>query len=359
MAVHFHSLKINDVRKETPDCVSVCFDIPENLAAEFAFREGQNITVKKDIAGEEVRRSYSICTAPHEKKLRVAIKKVEGGVFSQFANDHLKAGDELEVMPPTGKFNARLIDNKAGNYLAIAAGSGITPIISIIKHTLNSNPFSNFTLIYSNRNRGSIIFFEELESLKNKYIQRFNFINVLSREKTDTDIFYGRINEEKLSALDKLVEYKGFDDIFLCGPEAMIFAASDFLQKKGIDQKKIHFELFTTPGQSAEAKKEETTITADQGAKSNVTIQLDGRSFAFDLAYKGKSILDAALEQGADLPYACKGGVCATCKAQLLEGKVSMDVNYALEPEEIEQGFILTCQAHPKTEKIIVDFDIK
>lgn len=359
MAVHFHSLRINDVRRETPDCVSVCFDIPAELEKEFHFKEGQNITLKKNIAGEEIRRSYSICTAPHENELRVAIKKVDGGLFSQFANDTLKAGDELEVLPPTGKFNAKFIEGRAGNYLAIAAGSGITPIVSIIKHTLQKEPNSNFTLVYSNRSRGSIIFFEELEAIKNKYIRRFNFINVLSREKTDADIFYGRIDEQKLGMLERLIPYHNFDEIYICGPESLIFTTNDFLQKKGIDKKNIHFELFTTPGQSQQKKKTILTEEEDKGPKSNVTIKLDGRSFAFDLPYTGQSILDGALQQGADLPYACKGGVCATCRAKLIDGEINMDINYALEPEEIEQGFILTCQSHPKTEKVTVDFDIK
>ncbi len=359
MAVHFHSLRVKDVRKETSDCVSVCFDIPDNLRSEFDFKEGQNITIKKNIAGEEIRRSYSICMAPHENELRVAIKKVDGGLFSQFANDTLKKGDELEVLPPTGKFNAKSINSIAGKYLAIAAGSGITPIISIIKHTLQAQPGSNFTLVYSNRSRSSIIFFEELEAIKNKYIRRFNFINVLSREKTDADIFYGRIDEQKLEALDRLIPYNSFDEIYICGPESLIFSTNDFLQKRGINKKNIHFELFTTPGQSQQKNTSTIIEQEDKGPKSNVTIKLDGRSFAFDLPYSGQSILDGALQQGADLPYACKGGVCATCRAKLIEGEVNMDVNYALEPEEIEQRFILTCQSHPKTEKVMVDFDIK
>lgn len=359
MAVHFHLLKIKDVRKETADCVSVCFEIPDELLSQFQFKEGQNITLKKSISGEEIRRSYSICTAPHENQLRVAIKKVEGGLFSQFANDELKNGDMLDVLPPTGKFNAKVDGNKTGNYLAIAAGSGITPIISIIKHTLQTQPLSNFTLIYGNKNRGSIIFFEELEALKNKYIRRFNFINVLSREKTDAAVFYGRIDENKLASLERIVPYHSFNDIYLCGPEALIFSSKDFLEKKGIDKKNIHFELFTTPGQVQGKKITDAVKATDLGPTSNVTIKLDGRSFSFDLPYNGQSILDGALQQGADLPYACKGGVCATCRAKLISGEVDMEVNYALEPEEIEQHFILTCQSHPKTEKVIVDFDIK
>ncbi|CAN5758843.1 phenylacetate-CoA oxygenase/reductase subunit PaaK [soil metagenome] len=358
MAAHFHSLKIKDIRKETADCVSISFDIPETLAGLFDFKEGQNITIRKNINGQEIRRSYSVCAAPHEKELRVAVKKVAGGLFSKFANEVLKKGDSLEVLPPTGKFNAKLHAGETGDYLAIAAGSGITPVLSIIKHTLASQPGSRFTLVYGNRNRNSIIFFEELEGLKNSYMERFSFINILSRERTDTEIFYGRINEQKLIDLEKLLPYENFDEIYLCGPEELIFTANDYFQQKGIGKEHIHFELFTTPGQ----KKSATTIIEAQtstGPKSNITIKLDGRSFDFNLGFSSNSILDAALQQGADLPYACKGGVCATCRAKLVEGEVAMDVNYALEQEEVEQGFILTCQSHPRTEKVVVDFDIK
>ena len=359
MATHFHSLKVSKINKETPDCVSVSFDIPEPLKSSFEFREGQNITVKKTFDGKEIRRSYSICNAPYEQELKVAIKKVDGGLFSRFANEELQAGDVLEVMPPSGKFNAKQSNNSTAKYLAIAAGSGITPIISIIKHTLQTQENSEFTLVYGNKSRNSIIFFEELEALKNKYMLRFNFINILSREKTDADIFYGRINEQKFEALNKLLPYQSFDEVYICGPEEMIFTASDYLQKQGIEKNRIHFELFTTPGQSfadVTAKKESIT---DKGPKSKVSIKLDGRSFDFDLSYTGQSVLDAALQQGADLPYACKGGVCCSCRAKLVEGQVKMDVNYALEPEEVEAGFILTCQSHPTTEKVVIDFDVK
>ncbi len=358
MAAHFHTLKIKNIKKETAECVSISFDIPEDLKTLFAFKEGQNITVKRNIDGEEIRRSYSICSAPYEKELRVAVKKIAGGSFSQFANDNLKPGDMLEVLPPTGKFNAKLHANKNCNYLAIAAGSGITPIMSIIKHTLQSEANSCFTLIYGNRDRNSIIFFDELEGLKNKYMQRFNFINILSRERTDAEIFYGRIDENKLIALGKLLPYQSFDEIYLCGPEELIFTASDHLQKNGVAKANIHFELFTTPGQKNTAVKIKEQV-ADSGPKSNITIKLDGRSFDFDLNFNSSSILDAALQQGADLPYACKGGVCATCRAKLVSGEVDMDVNYALEQEEVEQGFILTCQSHPRSNKVVVDFDVK
>ncbi len=357
MATHFHSLKVKEVKRETHDCVSVSFLIPEDLSEIFSFKEGQNITIKKNINGEEVRRSYSVCNAPYEKELRVAIKKTTGGLFSSFANDELKAGDSLEIMPPTGRFNAK---PETGNYLAIAAGSGITPIISIIKHTLKTQLQSSFTLIYGNKSRSSIIFFEEIEALKNKFMERFTCVNILSRERTDAVINYGRIGTEKLEGLQHLLNFKTFSDAFICGPEEMIFASAAFLEENGMPKKNIHFELFTTPGQKQLAVDNKPFVDQeDAGPKSNITIKLDGRSFNFDLAYKADTILDAALKQGADLPYACKGGVCCTCRAKLIEGKVHMDVNYALEDDEVAQGFILTCQSHPLTENIVIDYDEK
>lgn len=360
MAIHFHTLKVKQVKKETADCVSVAFEVPETLLKEYSFEHGQNITIKKNIAGEEIRRSYSICSAPYEKELKVAIKKVLDGKFSVFANDLLKKGDELEVMPPSGKFNTVLHPANHKNYLAIAAGSGITPVLSIIKTTLQTEVQSCFTLVYGNKSRGSIIFFEELEGLKNKYLNRFNFINVLSREKTEAPLNFGRIDETKLIELSKLIDYKNTAEFFICGPEEMIFCAKDFLEKQGIEKKKIHFELFTTPGQKKVAVGSRQLAVDNAGPKSKITVKLDGRSFDFDLSFNSDiSILDAALQEGADLPFACKGGVCCTCKAKLLEGEVEMDVHWGLEHEEIEQGFILTCQSHPKTEKIVVDFDIK
>jgi ring-1,2-phenylacetyl-CoA epoxidase subunit PaaE len=358
MAVHFHTLRVKAVKKETADCVSVTFAVPESLQKEFAFEQGQNITIKKNINGEEIRRSYSICAAPFENDLKVAVKKVEGGKFSTYANETLKEGDELEVLPPTGKFNCKLLPDNCKQYVAFAAGSGITPILSIIKTTLQTESNSNFTLVFGNRSRSSIIFFEELEGLKNKYLHRFNFINVLSREKTDAPINFGRINNEKLAALSKLIQYKSIDDFFICGPEEMIFCVKEFLEQWGIANKKIHFELFTTPGQKKTPDNKQPTAN-NTGPKSKITVKLDGRSFDFDLGFDNDSILDAALRQGADLPFACKGGVCCTCKAKLIEGQVEMDVNWGLEHEEIEQGFILTCQSHPTTDKVVVDFDIK
>jgi ring-1,2-phenylacetyl-CoA epoxidase subunit PaaE len=367
MAVHFHKLRVKDVKKETSDCVSIEFDIPESLQNDFSFAHGQNITIKKNIDGEEIRRSYSICTAPFENAIRVAVKGVDGGKFSSFANNQLKAGDELEVLPPTGKFNTSLNKENRKKYIAFAAGSGITPVISIIKTTLFTETQSKFTLVFGNRGRSSIIFFEELEALKNKYIDRFNFINILSRERTDAPISFGRIDVEKLAVLDKMLGYTSMDEFFICGPEEMIFSIKGYLEQRGVEKKKVHFELFTTPGESGQSGvgSRESGVAIkrveknDEGPKSKITVKLDGRSFDFDLGMNSDTILDAALKQGADLPFACKGGVCCTCKARLIEGKVEMEVNWGLEQEEVDQGYILTCQSHPVTEKVVVDFDIK
>jgi ring-1,2-phenylacetyl-CoA epoxidase subunit PaaE len=290
----------------------------------------------------------------------VAIKKVDGGLFSSFANDNLKEGDLLDVMEPVGKFYTDLDPSNKKNYLAFAAGSGITPVISIIKTVLKTEPQSTFTLVYGNRSRSSIIFFEELEGLKNKFIDRFSFINVLSRERTETPINFGRIDIGKLTELEKLIDYKKMDEIFICGPEEMIFCVKNFIEQKDISEKKIHFELFTTSGQKKKSGVGSQESGVKEGPQSKITVKVDGRSFDFDLSLNSDTtILDAALKQGADLPFACKGGMCCTCKAKLLEGEVEMDVHWGLEHEEVEQGYILTCQSHPKTEKVVVDFDIK
>ncbi|HWR33963.1 MAG TPA: 1,2-phenylacetyl-CoA epoxidase subunit PaaE [Chitinophagaceae bacterium] len=359
MSIHFHPLTIKEIKKETADCVSVIFEIPDVLKENFSFKQGQSLAMRKIINGEEVRRTYSLCSSPLDNEWKVAIKKVDGGLFSMFANDSLKAGDVLEVMEPVGKFYTDLNPANKKNYLAIAAGSGITPVISIIKTTLRTEPESSFILVYANRNRASIIFFEELEALKNIFLARFNFINIFSREKTDSLLNFGRIDTNKLNELKKLVDYSFIDETFICGPEEMIFCVRDYLLQKGISEKKIHFELFTSQGQK-QGTRHKAQGTSNTGPQSNITVKVDGRSFDFNLVLNSEiSILDAALKQGADLPYACKGGMCCTCKARLLEGDVEMDVHWGLEEEEIQKGFILTCQSHPKTERVVVDFDIK
>lgn len=359
MSIHFEQLTVREVRRETHDCVSITFEVPEQLKEAFRFLQGQYITLKTKIGGEEVRRSYSICSSPLDHELRVAVKKVPNGVFSTYANELLKAGDSLEVMPPMGKFFTPLLSSQKKNYVGFAAGSGITPLLSIIKTTLQTEKESTFTLVYGNRNRHSIIFRETLEALKNKYMNRFRLIHILSRETTDTPLNSGRIDADKcLTLCDKTIDLQRTDEFFLCGPEEMIFSVKNVLEEKGVAAQKIHFELFTTAGQKNKKIQQLETET-DKGPKSKITVKLDGISFDFELSQKGEAILDAALKQGADLPYACKGGVCCTCRAKLVEGQVDMEVNYGLEPDEIEQGFILTCQSHPKSEHVVVDFDIK
>ena len=362
MSTHFHKLTIKDIRNETAECVSLSFYIPEELKKYFQFTHGQNITVKAIVGNEEVRRSYSICSSPFENELRIAVKKISHGKFSDYVAT-LRKNDKLEILPPTGKFYTELDSSNKKNYIAFAAGSGITPVISIIKTTLATEPSSSFTLIYGNQSRSSIIFKEELEAIKNRFMSRFFLHHILSREKTDAPIYNGRITAEKCDELNnKLVDIKNKDEFFLCGPEQMVFALKDWLDKNGIDKKKIHFELFTVPGekQSAVSSRQSTILnTQDAGKTSNVTIKLDGISFCFNLPYDDTPILDAALKQGADLPFACKGGVCSTCRAKLVEGKIEMENNYALEPDEIENGFILTCQSHPRSEKVVIDFDVK
>ena len=358
MAIHFHPLAIKKITQETAGCVTLTFDIPEALAPEFSFTQGQNLTLKTNIEGKEIRRSYSICSAPQEQELTVAVKRVAGGIFSTYVNDFLKAGMTIDVLPPTGKFNTPLKKENKKNYVAFAAGSGITPIISIIKTTLLTEPESNFTLVYSNKTFNSIIFLEELEGLKNKYVNRFNLINLFTREYSDAAIFNGRIDKEKLGSLSKIIQYSNTDEFFICGPPEMIFCVKDFLVQLAIPENHIHFELFTTPGQKQHNTAIESNYIASEKS-SKVSITADGRSLTFDVNYTGNSILTEALKHGADLPFACKAGVCCTCKARLISGKVRMDVNWGLEAEEIDKGFILTCQSHPITDEVAIDFDDK
>lgn len=356
MSTHFSKVRVKEVRRETDDCVSILFDIPADLQQTFSYLPGQHITIRAQINNEQVRRSYSLCSSPLHNEWRIAVKKMEGGIFSAFANEQIKAGDTVELLPPLGSFVLQHSE-ETKRYICFAAGSGITPILSIIKTGLAKQPKSNFTLIYGNRTIQSIIFKEEIEALKNKYIDRFEVIYILSREQTEAPVNEGRIDAAKCEKIFKYITSLAADAFFICGPEEMIFTVRNWLVSKGVAEKKIHFELFNTSTiHTAQKPKQSSQIT---GAISHVTIKLDGRSFQFDLPFNSKSILDAALTTGTDLPYACKGGVCTTCKAKLLQGKVEMDVNYGLEPEEVEAGYILTCQSHPLTENVVVDFDVK
>jgi ring-1,2-phenylacetyl-CoA epoxidase subunit PaaE len=360
-ALRFHPLAVKDIRIETADCVSVSLEIPAELSAAFRFIPGQYLTFRKFLDGAEVRRSYSICSGPGDGEVRVAIKKVENGKFSTFANEVLKKGDVLEVMPPMGNFTPRSRDGQVGNYLAFVAGSGITPVMSIMKAVLEEDANSTFTLVYGNRSRNSIIFREEIEALKNKYMLRMRLYHILSREYMDIPLFSGRINAAKCAEFcEKLIDTSTIDEAFVCGPEEMILSVKQQLMDLAMPAANVHMELFTSPDQPKAANEKWVSANkGDEGPKSKVSITLDGATFDMDVAFNGETILDAALKSGADLPYACKGGVCCTCRAKVTEGEVEMDVNYALEHDEIEKGYVLTCQAHPRTERVVIDFDAR
>lgn len=355
MSFQFHKLKVRDLRRETADTVSISFELPESKREAFRYKQGQHLTLKIELNGEEVRRSYSICSGVHENDLRVAVKKVEGGLFSTWANEHLKAGDWLEVMAPQGHFYTELSPTHQKLYVAFAAGSGITPVMSILSSTLHQEPESQFILFYGNRSFDSIIFRETLETLKNLYPERLSVHHILSRESLGSDLFKGRINAEKCRRFGHVFfKPAEVDAYFLCGPEEMVFAVKDTLAELGVDPKRVHFELFTTSGIKKQAL---DTGSPKVAFEASVTVIQDGATFDFALPSDGSTLLDAAMRAGADLPFSCKGGVCSTCKARVLEGKVEMEVNYGLEPDEVEAGYVLTCQAHPVTKRVVVSFD--
>lgn len=355
MSHQFYSLPVIYLHRETDDSTIIGFDTSSVPDGTFDFTAGQNITVKLFIEGQEIRRSYSICSCPSEGHLRIGVRAIKDGLFSNYALNHLKTGDQLEVMPPVGGFTTE--GKKAANdhYVFFATGSGITPVISMIKERLENDSNALCTLFYSNRNISSMMFRDELDAIKNKNITRLQLIYIFSREQLDADLFYGRMTAEKAELLlRKFVSDIPGCQYFICGPEDQTIALKDLLIKQyNIPSPQVHFELFHT-GLIQAAKKEEAV---DFTGTAEVTIRLDGKETTFNLAYDKMSILDAGIRNGVDLPYACKGGVCSTCKAHLAEGKVHMDLNYSLEEDEIEDGFILTCQSHPRTGRLFVDFD--
>lgn len=353
----FHSLTIKQVRPETRDAVSILFDVPDELQAQFRFTQGQHLVVRTSMDGEEVRRSYSICSSVGDGELRVAIKKVAGGRFSAFANEQLKVGHSLEVMPPAGHFHVPLDDAHAGHYLAVAAGSGITPILSIVKTTLQAEPNSRVTLLYGNRSSSGAMFREQLEDLKNRYLQRLNLIFVFSREQQDVDLYNGRIDAGKCDQLfSRWIDVGQLDAAFICGPQEMTETVRDALKGHGMPAERIHFELFAAAGTGHKREAREAARQHDS-AVSQITVISDGRALAFDLPRNTQSVLDAGNAQGAELPYSCKAGVCSTCKCKVIEGEVEMDSNHALEDYEVAAGYVLSCQAFPISDKVVLDFD--
>lgn len=350
----FHPLRVSDVTPLTDDAVTITFEVPPELAGGYDFVQGQHLTIRTSLAGDDVRRSYSICAPAKSGTLRIGVKVLPGGHFSGFAAGALKVGDVLEVMTPTGKFYTPLDPDNAKHYCAIAAGSGITPVFSIVATTLVQEPHSQVTLIYVNRTSRSIMFLEELEDLKDRYPGRFHLIHVLSREAQDAELLSGRLDAARLTKItETLVPAETVDDWFLCGPYEMVVALRQALLDQGVEQPQVHTELFHVDKNPAERR----TTPPDSGEGADVTINLDGRRSTFKLKRDDVPVLEAALRVRSDAPFACRGGVCGTCRAKVVQGEVTMDTNYALEPEEIVNGYVLTCQSHPTTDTLKLDFD--
>lgn len=354
----FHKIRISDIYKETDDCSVITFDIPDSLKQEFQFMQGQYLTLRADIGNKDVRRSYSLCSSPLDNAWKVAVKKVEEGLFSTYVNEVLKKNDIIDVMTPHGNFYKECAPDKQKNYIAFAAGSGITPILSIMKTHLAAEPQSTFKLFYLNKNVKSIIFKEEIEALKSKYFNRVELYYMLTKEFRDVPLLNGRFDEEKLSLITQnVVDVKTIDECFICGPESMIFLIRDSLISAGLSNDVIHYELFTA-GKSLEDKNRITKILEKKVEGTEVTIIDGGKEFHFTMSKEFDNILDGALAAGADLPYACKGGVCSTCRCKVIEGEAEMKLNYALDESELKRKFILSCQAFPTTPKLTVDFDV-
>jgi ring-1,2-phenylacetyl-CoA epoxidase subunit PaaE len=351
----FHRLAVNDLRRETADAISMTFAIPQDLAGDYSFAPGQYLTLRTTMDGEEVRRSYSICSGPDDGELRIAVKKVDGGAFSSWAADELKHGDELDVMTPTGRFGVAHAPDQSRLYVGFAAGSGITPILSIIKGVLAREKQSRFFLFYGNRTAEGMLFREELEELKDRFLQRLSLFHVISGEEQDLPILHGRLDGDKVRVLLRsLVPAAHVDHVFICGPMGMSEDIEATCRAIGIADEKIHVERFVSEfGGKPRPKK---IIEPGAPPKATASLIIDGKRREVPVA-EGEAILDAALRAGMDLPFACKGGMCSTCRAKLVEGEAQMEVNYSLEPWELKAGFILTCQARSCSEKVVVDYD--
>ncbi|QZY30882.1 2Fe-2S iron-sulfur cluster binding domain-containing protein [Nocardioides coralli] len=333
----------------TDDAVAITFDVPDDLREDYRFVHGQHLSVR---GADDVRRSFSICTPPSSGVLRIGVKRLPGGAFSDGVVGSLQVGDELEVMTPAGRFTTTLDPEAAKQYVAVAAGSGITPVLSIVAAVLEGEPGSRVTLVYANRTSRSVMFLDEVHDLKDRFPDRFQIIHVLSRERQDVELLSGRLDGDRLLEIVKAYDLADADDWFLCGPQQMVVALRETLTDLGATR--IHTELF-----HADPVPRAPVASLDDGADgaAEVTIRLDGRASDFPLRPDGPPVLEAALEVRSDLPFACKGGVCGTCRAKLLKGTVQMDANYALEPDEVERGYVLTCQSHPTAARVVLDYD--
>jgi len=348
----FHSLRVAAIDELTDDAVALTFEVPPALAADFAFTPGQHLNIR---GGDDVRRSYSICTAPSSGRLRIGVKRLPGGAFSEGVLGSLQVGDSLDVMTPAGRFTTAIDAGANRSYVVVAAGSGITPVLSIVTAILEGEHGSTVTLIYANRTHRSVMFLDEVHDLKDRFPSRLQIVHVLSREPSDVELLSGRLDGERLLGIvGALVPAAAEADWFLCGPQQMLADLRSAVSSLGVPGPRIHSELFhADPVQRAPVA---SLDGAPEGA-ARVTIRLDGRSSELDLRPDDVPVLEAALRVRSDLPFACKGGVCGTCRARLVSGTVAMDANYALEPEEIERGYVLTCQTHPTSEQVVLDYD--
>lgn len=358
--VRFHPLTVRDVHRLTEDSIEVTFVVPDALADEYDYEPGQYLALRGRVAGKDLRRSYSICASPTPGELRVAIKRDVGGVFSSWANESLRAGDVLEVMSPQGTFTTEIDVDSVNHYAAIVAGSGVTPIMSLARTILGTSPLARFSLVYSNRTAMDVMFLEELADLKDRYPARFALYHVLTREVRNSDLMSGRIDEARLvTFLKHLLRPGAVDEWFMCGPFDLVQLCRDTLAAAGVSRERVHFELFTTdrPGGPQGSIRRPGLIDEGAGVRT-ITFTLDGRTGTITTPMHGReTVLSAALRVRPDVPFACAGGVCGTCRAKLIGGTVQMDENYALEPEELEAGYILTCQSHPTSEAVTVNYD--
>ena len=360
MNTNFYPLIISKLERLTKDAVAIDFCVPEDLKNEFNYKQGQHLTLKADINGQDIRCSYSICNGVNSQSLRVGIKAIDDGVFSNFANKELKKGMTLEVMPPQGHFYSDLSIQSEKQYLLVAVGSGITPVLSQIESILETEPNAQIVLLYGNKRTPLMMFRETLCFLKNKYLSRLKIFNFFTKEENDAVILNGRISAQKIIDLDqaRMICIKEIDDVFVCGPEAMTLEIANAFSSWGLDDSSIHYELFFSGDAAELAEKTKAERAEKYGNKTSaVSVKVAGRKVLMDLEMGGDNILDAAIENGADLPFSCKAGVCATCKAKVIKGKVEMDLNHSLTEQEVKDGMILTCQAHPVSDEVEIDFD--
>ena len=357
MSTHFHALRVKSITPDTDEAVIVSFDVPTALQSDFQFTQGQHLTLRTELNGQEQRRSYSICSGVDDGDLRIGVRHVTGGAMSSWLNQSLKTGDAIDVLPPEGRFFVAIDPSQARHYLGIAGGSGITPILAIMKTVLAREPLSQFTLIYGNRRQASTMFKEELEDLKNRYLTRLTLHTVFSQEHMDSPLNSGRLTQAKLGEfLGALIQPQQLDHVFVCGPHGFNDEADAALLAAGVQAEHIHIERFGVPV-DATGITAKPTAQAGDAPQAIVQIIRDGVSREIEFRTEHGNVLDAAAAAGLEVPYSCKSGVCCTCRAKLIEGKVRMDRNFALEPHEVAAGFVLTCQAHPLTERVVISFD--